>query len=168
MPQSWSDQAERKLLLSVLEPEGKPRWDIVGFPGEACRYVDVFADIALMVAISTPKLSSLSSSTQHNHITPIPQLFFYSIQATSTLRLLLVNMPTKWNWDTSNSMQMLMLVIAEADVKPNTAVWTRVASQLGDITPSAVRYDDGACVQYLSCSNIPHLDIELQVVAFST
>lgn len=37
-------------------------------------------------------------------------------------------------------MQMLMLVIAEADVKPNTAVWTRVASQLGDITPSAVRY----------------------------
>ena len=48
-------------------------------------------------------------------------------------------MPFKW--DATNSMQMLLLVIAEADVKPTTAAWAQVASKLGDITPTAVRYD---------------------------
>jgi hypothetical protein len=49
MAQGWSDQAERKLLLSILESDVKPKWDIVaGLMGKdlirkACRYVDVFA-----------------------------------------------------------------------------------------------------------------------------
>jgi hypothetical protein len=46
-------------------------------------------------------------------------------------------------WDATNTMQMLLLVIAEADIKPSTSTWTKVASKLGDITPSAVRYDLG-------------------------
>jgi hypothetical protein len=48
-------------------------------------------------------------------------------------------MPFKW--DATNSMQMLLLVIVEADFKPTTATWAQVASKLGDITPTAVRYD---------------------------
>jgi hypothetical protein len=49
MPQGWSNQIERKLLLSILEPDVKPKWDLVaGFMNEdltrkACRYVNVFA-----------------------------------------------------------------------------------------------------------------------------
>jgi hypothetical protein len=38
---------------------------------------------------------------------------------------------------------MLLLVIAEEDVKPSAGTWTKVANKLGDITPSAVRYDLG-------------------------
>jgi hypothetical protein len=52
-------------------------------------------------------------------------------------------------------MQMLLLVIVETDVKPTTAVWTQVASKLGDITPTAVRYDscDGPVDSILLLSN---------------
>jgi hypothetical protein len=48
MPQGWGEQAERKLLLSILDPDVKPKWDVVaarmgeGFTGEACRYVPLF------------------------------------------------------------------------------------------------------------------------------
>jgi len=50
-------------------------------------------------------------------------------------------MPT--TWDATNSVQMLLLVIAAEDVKPSADTWTKVANKLGDITPSAVRYDLG-------------------------
>jgi hypothetical protein len=78
-------------------------------------------------------------------------IHFHSIQAKATLRPLRTKMPTKWNWDATNSMQMLLLVIAEADVKPSTAIWTQVASKLGDITPGAVRYDQSGCSPYFAC-----------------
>lgn len=48
MRQGWSENAERKLLLSMLDPNVKPKWDVVarrmgeGLTGEACRYVHVF------------------------------------------------------------------------------------------------------------------------------
>lgn len=62
-------------------------------------------------------------------------------------------------WDPANSMQMLLLVIAEADVKPTTAIWTRVASKLGDITPSAVRYDMGTRSAHCCCSTFQYLQV---------
>ena len=49
MAQGWSDQAERKLLLSILEPDVKPKWDTVAglmdedLTRKACRYVNKFA-----------------------------------------------------------------------------------------------------------------------------
>ena len=45
MPGAWNEGAERKLLLSLLEPDMKPKWDLVAermggsYTGEACRYV---------------------------------------------------------------------------------------------------------------------------------
>jgi hypothetical protein len=49
MPQGWSNQTERKLLLSILEPDVKPKWDIVAglmdevLTRKACQYVNMFA-----------------------------------------------------------------------------------------------------------------------------
>jgi hypothetical protein len=59
----------------------------------------------------------------------------------TTILRLLVGIKMPMTWDANNSMQMLLLLIAEADVKPSTALWKQVASKLGDITPGAVRYD---------------------------
>lgn len=82
---------------------------------------------------------SLSSSIYHKHITTIPTQLSLTL-VVSPLRLLpSLKMPI--TWDAANSMQMLLLVIAEADIKPSASTWTKVASKLGDITPSAVRYD---------------------------
>ena len=78
---------------------------------------------------------------------------------TTSIPLLLRKMPLKW--DAANSMQMLLLVIAEADVKPTTTVWNRVAQKLGDTTPSAVRYEQGARFQLFACPNFLYLWIEL-------
>lgn len=36
---------------------------------------------------------------------------------------------------------MLLLATTEADLKPTQVTWTAVATHLGDITPTAVRYE---------------------------
>ena len=89
-----------------------------------------------------------SQSIHHKYITTIPTQLSLTLVVSprrpyhGPLRLLpSLKMPI--TWDTANSMQMLLLVIAEADIKPSASTWTKVASKLGDITPSAVRYDLG-------------------------
>jgi Myb-like DNA-binding domain len=45
---SWSEIEERKLLMCIIDPDAKPKWDEVaarmgdGKTGSACRYVPHF------------------------------------------------------------------------------------------------------------------------------
>ncbi len=47
MPGPWDDQTEKRLLLSIMDPDLKPKWEIVAgrmgisFTAESCRYVQL-------------------------------------------------------------------------------------------------------------------------------
>lgn len=76
MPQGWSDQTERKLLLSILEPDVKPKWDTVAglmdkdLTRNACWYVNMFA---LEPPLALAHSSCLVNASHHERCLPSGQ-----------------------------------------------------------------------------------------------
>jgi hypothetical protein len=84
MPQGWSDQTERKLLLSILEPDVKPKWDTVAglmdkdLTRNACWYVNMFA---LEPPLALAHSSCLVNASRHSSVCRLDNslslLFFF-------------------------------------------------------------------------------------------